>query len=108
MGASSSLATETENQNIQILPVTKPLTIDGDMKDWDLSGGVLVCNDVENLCNKMGAWIHAMYDKDNLYVLSRWMDDSPMSNKGIYPRVMAGWVIVCKFVLQWGQGQKSR
>ncbi len=75
-------ATETENLNIQILARSKPVVIDGKMDDWDLSGGVFVCNDVENLRSQMGTWIHLMYDAENLYVLSRWLDETPMSNPG--------------------------
>ena len=47
--ATSAMATETENHGISILPAKTPPVIDGDAKDWDLSGGVFVCSDVENL-----------------------------------------------------------
>lgn len=75
-------ATETENLNTRILPVPGKMTIDGKVDDWDLSAGVFVCSDVETLKDTMGLWIHTMYDKDNLYVLARWIDESPMSNPG--------------------------
>ncbi len=75
-------ATETENLNIRILPITGKMLVDGRTDDWDLSGGVFVCSDVENLRDKMGVWIHAMYDTDNLYVLARWLDETPLSNPG--------------------------
>ena len=78
----SAQATETENLNIRILPAPGKLAVDGKIDDWDLSGGVFICNDVENLRDKMGVWIHAMYDADNLYVLARWIDETPMSNPG--------------------------
>lgn len=76
------VATETENLNIQILPNPEKVVVDGNIKEWDLSGGVFVCSDVEILRDKMGVWIYTMYDADNLYVLARWLDESPLSNPG--------------------------
>lgn len=81
-GSWTAHATETENLNIRILPVPGQMAIDGKTEDWDLSGGVFVCGDVENLRDKMGLWVHTMYDADNFYVLARWMDETPMSNPG--------------------------
>ncbi len=75
-------ATETENLNIRIVPPPGNVIVDGKIDDWDLSAGVFVCSDVENLRDKMAVWIHAMYDADNLYVLARWIDETPMSNPG--------------------------
>ena len=75
-------ATETENLDIQILPKQRTVVIDGKFTDWNLSAGVFVCSDVENLRDKMAVWMHLMYDADNLYVLSRWLDETPMSNPG--------------------------
>ncbi len=76
------LATETENHGIRILPTPGKVAVDGKVDDWDLSGGVFVCGDVENLRDKMAVWMHAMYDADNLYVLARFIDETPMSNPG--------------------------
>jgi DNA-binding beta-propeller fold protein YncE len=75
-------ATETENLNIRILPPPAKVVVDGKVDDWDLSAGVLVCGDVENLRDKMAVWIHAMNDADNLYVLARFIDETPMSHPG--------------------------
>jgi hypothetical protein len=80
--AATAAATETENLGIRILPVPGTMTVDGEADDWDLSGGVFVCGDVENLRDQMAVWIHAMYDADNLYVLARWVDETPMSHPG--------------------------
>jgi hypothetical protein len=78
----SALATETENLNIRILPAADRPTIDGKANDWNLSGGVFVCGDVENLRDQMAVWIHTMYDAENLYVLARWLDETPLSHPG--------------------------
>ncbi len=80
--AGAARATETENLGIRILPVTGPMTIDGKVSDWDLSGGIFACGDAENGREKMGVWFHAMYDADNLYLLARWRDVTPMNNPG--------------------------
>lgn len=48
------LATETENLGMQVLPAPGKVVVDGKFDDWDLSGGVLVCGDVENLREKLG------------------------------------------------------
>jgi len=82
LAATAAQATETENLGIRILPPPGKVGIDGKVADWDLSGGVFVCGDVENLRDKMAVWIHTMYDADNLYVLARFIDETPMSNPG--------------------------
>ena len=76
-------ATETENLNMQVLPAPGKVVIDGKTDDWDLSGGVFVCGDVEHQRDQLAVWIHAMYDAENLYVLARWRDETPLSNPGL-------------------------
>jgi len=68
--------TETENLGIRILPAPAKVVVDGKVDDWDLSGGVFACGDVENLRDKLAVWIHAAYDQENLYVLARWIDET--------------------------------
>ena len=75
-------ATETENLGISILPSPGKVTVDGKADDWDLSGGVFTCSDVENQRETFGTWLHAMYDSKNLYILVRWLDETPMNNPG--------------------------
>ena len=93
-----AVATETENFGIQVLPVPPStgstgspqassgqagkVTVDGSFADWDLSGSIFACGDVENYRNKFGVWFSAMYDDQNLYLLARWNDDTPMNNLG--------------------------
>ena len=74
-------ATETENLGIRALPA-KNVKIDGKINDWDLTGGVFVCGDAETLRDQYGVWFHLMYDDDKLYVLSRWIDPTPLNNPG--------------------------
>jgi hypothetical protein len=76
-------ATETENLNMQILPAPGKVVVDGRFDDWDLTGGIFACSDVENLRDQFGQWFHVMYDAENLYVLARWKDPTPLNNPGV-------------------------
>ncbi len=75
-------ATETENHGLLVMPVPGVVTVDGTFADWDLSGGNFACNDCENQRGQYAAWIHAMADADNLYILTRWIDATPLNNAG--------------------------
>lgn len=75
-------ATETENLGLNVLPAGGPVAIDGSIAEWDLAGGVFGCNDCENQRDQYAVWLHAMADKDNLYILARWIDDTPANNPG--------------------------
>jgi hypothetical protein len=78
--ASVARATETENLGLRILPAPGKVTVDGKIDGWDLSGGIFICGDVENLRDRYAVWFHAMYDADRLYVLARWLDPEPLNN----------------------------
>ncbi len=80
MAATAALATETENQVLRVLPAPGKVTIDGKTDDWDLSGGIFACGEVEHLRDKYAVWFHAMYDADNVYLLARWIDPTPLNN----------------------------
>lgn len=75
-------ATETENLNLSVLPASGAVTVDALPGDGDLTGGTLACGDVENMRDPYGIWVHTMWDAENLYILARWMDLTPMSNPG--------------------------
>ncbi len=75
-------ATQTEHLGIEVLPAPGPVVIDGRSGDWDLSGGVFACDDVETQRDQFAVWLHLMYDRDNLYVLARFSDPTPMNNPG--------------------------
>ena len=80
--ASVALATETENLGIAVLPAPGKVVVDGKCDDWDLSGGIFICGDVENMRDKFAVWFHAMHDAENLYLLARWTDETPLNNPG--------------------------
>jgi hypothetical protein len=76
-------ATETENLGMQVLPAPGKVVIDSKFDDWDLTGGIFACSDVENLRDQFSQWFHVMYDSQNLYVLARWKDPTPLNNPGV-------------------------
>ena len=73
-------ASETENRGLRVLPAPGPIVADGKTGDWDLSGGVFACGELEHLRDNSSVWFHAMYDSENLYVLARWKDPTPLNN----------------------------
>ena len=44
---------------------------------------MFVCGDVENARDTLSLWYHAMYDAENLYLLARWKDTTPLNNPGV-------------------------
>lgn len=81
--AGEAKATETEDNGIAILPVAKPVNIDGKFDEWNLTGGMFVCHDVERARDRYSYWVHLMYDQEHLYVLTRVRDATPLSNQGV-------------------------
>ena len=79
-GASRSSATQTDTHGIHVVPVPGKVAIDGKLDDWDLSGQVLMCYDLESLKDVYSARVAMMYDADNLYVAVHWTDPTPMGN----------------------------
>jgi len=73
-------ATQTDNFGIHAVPTPGKVKIDGKLNDWDLSGEILMCYDLETLLEKYSAKVAVMYDKENLYVSVRWKDEIPMGN----------------------------
>jgi hypothetical protein len=78
-----SFTTETEHLGMQVLPAPGKVDIDGKFDDWDLTAGIFACGDVDKLRDQVGQWFHVMYDAENLYVLARWKDPTPLNNPGV-------------------------
>ena len=74
--------TSTENTDIRSVQASTPPVIDGRANEWDLAAGILVCGDVEQMRDTQSAWVHMMHDAENLYVLARWRDSTPLDNPG--------------------------
>lgn len=79
----SAVATETENTDFRILSAPGKVVVDGNLDDWNLSGSLFICSDVENYRDQFASWQSAMYDSENLYLLTRWVDTTPMNNPGL-------------------------
>ena len=71
---------QTDNHGIHAVPAPGPVAIDGVLGDWDLSGTVLQCYDVEELRDVYSGRIAMMHDAEALYVAIRWKDPIPLGN----------------------------
>ena len=76
-------ATETENVDFRIVRAPGAVAVDAEFADWNLAGSIFCCPDVESFRASYGVWIAAMFDRDNLYFLFRWLDQTPMNNPGL-------------------------
>jgi len=47
LAMSAFAGTQTENYGIPVLPAPGKIVIDGKFEDWNLTGGVFACNNVE-------------------------------------------------------------
>jgi len=79
----AALAAPTENLGLRVLPAPAQVTVDGKFDDWDLTGGIFICDDPETQRERFAIWYHAMCDAENLYILARWTDEAPMNNPGV-------------------------
>lgn len=68
------------NQRIFVVPAPGPVTIDGKLDDWDLSGEILTYV-VEASMGYQSARTAMMYDHDALYISCRVADPTPMLNR---------------------------
>jgi sugar lactone lactonase YvrE len=74
-------ANQTDNRGMHAVPTPGPVTIDGKLDDWDLSGRILICYDLESLRDVYSATVAMMYDSEALYVAIDWTDATPMGNR---------------------------
>ena len=66
-------------REIQAVPAPGEVTIDGDLKDWDLSGAIETFYD-ESLLPSFSVKLAMMYNANALYVAAQFVDDTPMVN----------------------------
>ena len=76
----SALATSTINFGVHAVPRPGPVVIDGKLDDWDLSGRILICSDVETLRDTRSGEVAFMYDAENLYCSVHFKSSKPMAN----------------------------
>ena len=77
--ASAALAQQTDPNTLRAVPAAKPVTIDGNLDEWDLSGRIEVYFAAE-LRERFSARIAVMYDRKGLYVGVDWTDQTPLGN----------------------------
>lgn len=94
-------ATQTENNTMRILPAPGQVAVDGRANDWDLSGGIFICDSVETQRDQYAVWLHTMYDAKGLYVLAHFIDQTPLNNPGqtIADYGFAGDCLQMRFIL---------
>lgn len=80
LAARGGMGMQTDNRGIHAVPVPGRVVIDGMLDDWDLSGQVLICYDVERLKDVYSGRVAMMYDDSALYVSVHWKDPVPMGN----------------------------
>jgi hypothetical protein len=73
-------AQQTSNHELRAVPAEKPLVMDGNLEEWDLSGEILMCYDLATLLDTHSVRVAAMYDDDYLYLSFRFKDRRPMIN----------------------------
>jgi hypothetical protein len=73
-------ATSTLNFGVHAVPPPKAVVIDGKLDDWDLSGRILICSDVETLRDTRSGEVAFMYDAENLYCAVHFKTPKPMIN----------------------------
>ncbi|MBM4034899.1 MAG: hypothetical protein FJ291_24415, partial [Planctomycetes bacterium] len=78
--AYSAILNKADHTEIRIVPAPGKVTIDGDLKDWDLSGAILMfIDEASKTTHSVRAAM--MYDKDYLYIGGQWKDPTPMVNQ---------------------------
>lgn len=88
-------ALATHTTGLHAVPTQGAVQIDGQLAEWDLSGRVLICADLEALKDRYSAQASLMYDADNLYVALQWKDPVPMGNQHDHNTCNFGWAGDC-------------
>ena len=84
-----SLAERTLNHGLHAVPAPAKVAIDGDLGEWDTSGAIVCCKDVEHLLDTESVRVAAMWDAEALYLAFVFRDATPMVNR-IDPVTMVG------------------
>ncbi|MEO7934187.1 MAG: sugar-binding protein [Chthoniobacterales bacterium] len=74
------IGSQSQNTGLPALPSQGPVTIDGSLNDWDLSGRIQSFSDIQ-IRKEYSVETAAMWDAENLYLALRWRDPSPLHNE---------------------------
>lgn len=89
----AALAAATRHQHLELraVPATPSPAIDGRFDDWDHSGSILLCADVERDRQRRSARAMAMYDATALYLGFAVRDPTPLRNPVMPDDEAPGW-----------------
>lgn len=74
------LGTQSQNSGIPVVPAPGPVTVDGDLKEWDLSGRIESFGELRTR-SEYSVQTAAMWDEENLYIALIWRDPTPLHNE---------------------------
>jgi hypothetical protein len=77
--AQNMLGRQTQNEGFSAVPAPKPVTVDGKLDEWDLSGQIWSYADT-SVRDSFSVKTAAMWDADNLYLSFRWRDPMPLNS----------------------------
>ena len=75
--AENMIGRQSQNEGILAVPAPGPVTIDGDLSDWDWSGRIWVFADAA-VRDRYSVEVAAMWDKEYLYMAAKWKAPLPM------------------------------
>ena len=76
-----AVAQQTDNYQLRAVPAPMAgVVLDGKLNEWDLSGEMLSCYDLDTMRDSNSVRTAAMYDKDFLYLSFRFKDATPLVN----------------------------
>jgi hypothetical protein len=107
LATTTAFAQQTDNYQLRAVPAAKPPVLDGKLDDWDLSGDILICYDLETMRDTHSVRAAAMYDRDHLYLSFRFKDRTPMVNH-VHPvnELGSGWRSDCVQLRLWTDHDK--
>jgi len=105
--SASVRAQQTNNHVLRAVPAPKQVVLDGKLNEWDLSGQILMCYDLDTMLQTHSVRVAAMYDRDYLYVSFRFRDRSPLVNH-VDPQQQpgSGWLSDCVQLRIWADHEK--
>jgi hypothetical protein len=77
--AQNMLGRQTQNEGFVAVPVAKPVTIDGKLDEWDLSGQIWSYADT-SVRDSFSVKTAAMWDAQHLYLSFVWRDPMPLNS----------------------------
>lgn len=75
--AENMIGRQSQNEGMQVVPAPGPVTVDGDLQDWDTSGRIWCFAD-QALRNRYSCKIASMWNAKGLYLAFIWRDPTPL------------------------------